>query len=281
MNSNLLPTPGTVHLVGAGPGDPDLLTIKARRLLGEADAVVHDYLVTPEILAATRPDCERIFVGKHGGHFHFPQARINETLIALARQGKSVVRLKGGDPFVFGRGGEEAEALTEVGIPFEVVPGITAAIAAGAGAGVPLTHRAHSSAVVFLTGHECAGKPETAVRWEDYARLDATLCIYMGMHHLATIAQRLQDGGLSPETPAVIIQAASMDHRQFAFATLGTLAAKAKAERLGSPAIVIIGEVAAHRLGSLGRQFDPGGRPPPSHQPVTSGRRQSQQENSL
>jgi uroporphyrin-III C-methyltransferase len=244
----LLP-PGTVHLVGAGPGDPELITLKALRLIRQADAVVYDYLVPPALLDEAPPGCVRIFAGKRAGHPCRPQSEIDGILVALARQEKNVVRLKGGDPFVFGRGGEEAETLAKEGIPFDIVPGVTAALGAAAFSGLPLTHRQHSSAIVFLTGHECPGKPEAAVRWEDYARLKATLCIYMGMHRLAAITGRLQDGGLSPDTPAVVIQAATTStHREVA-ATLGTLAGRAQAAGISTPAIVIIGEVAAHRPG--------------------------------
>jgi len=237
--------PGTVYLVGAGPGDPELLTLKARRLLGEADAVVYDYLVSPEVLAWTRPDCERVFAGKKGREFKCAQSDIDATLVRLAREGKTVVRLKGGDPFIFGRGGEEAETLAAAGVPFAVVPGVTAALAAAAYAGIPLTHRAHSSAVVFLTGHEDPAKQDSAVRWEDYARLGATLCIYMGMHNLEAIARRLQAAGLAPETPAAIVQGATTDRHQTLLATLGTVAARAAEDHLAAPGLVIIGEVAA------------------------------------
>ena len=236
---------GTVYLVGAGPGTPDLLTIKALRLIQEADAVVHDYLVAPEILALARPEAERIFVGKTGGGFCSPQRDIEGILIQLARAGKKVVRLKGGDPFVFGRGGEEAEALVAAGITFEVVPGVTAALAAAAYAGVPLTHRAHASAVVFLTGHEDPNKPDAAIRWEDYGRLDATLCVYMGMKNLETIMRRLQAGGLRPDTPAAVIQCATTpEHRQL-ISTAEHIALESEHAGFGAPAIVVIGEVAA------------------------------------
>ncbi len=192
---------GRVYLVGAGPGDLELLTLKAQRLLSETDAVVYDYLVAPEILALANPRAEKIFVGKKGGGFCCPQTDIEAILLRLAREGKNVVRLKGGDPFIFGRGGEEAEALAEAGVAFEVVPGVTSALAAAAYAGIPLTHRKHSSAVVFLTGHEDPNKPDSSIHWEDYAKLGATLCIYMGMKNLETITRRLQAGGLAPETP--------------------------------------------------------------------------------
>ena len=236
---------GTVYLVGAGPGDPELLTLKARRLLGEADAVVYDYLVAPQILGLARTDAERIFVGKKGGGFCCPQRDIEGTLIRLGREGKTVVRLKGGDPFVFGRGGEEAEALVAAGIAFEIVPGVTSALAAAAYAGVPLTHRAHASAVVFLTGHEDPNKPDAAIRWEDYAKLGATLCLYMGMKNLETITRRLQAGGLAPATPALVVQSATTsDHRQL-LTTVARVALESEHAGFGAPAIVIIGEVAA------------------------------------
>jgi uroporphyrinogen III methyltransferase/synthase len=236
---------GMVYLVGAGPGDPELLTIKARRLLGEADAVVYDTLVSAEVLAWTRPECERVFAGKKAGGFSCAQTDIDATLVRLAQEGKTVVRLKGGDPFVFGRGGEEAFALAAAGIPFAIVPGVTAALAAAACAGIPLTHRAHSSAVVFLTGHEDPAKRDGSVRWEDYARLGATICIYMGVHNLDAIARRLRGGGLAPETPAAIVHAATTSRHRMALGTLGTIAEKAREENFTSPALVIVGEVAA------------------------------------
>ncbi|HVU35868.1 MAG TPA: uroporphyrinogen-III C-methyltransferase [Opitutaceae bacterium] len=238
-------TPGAVYLVGAGPGDLELLTVKARRLIGEADAIVYDFLVSPEILGFARSDAERVFVGKKGGGFCCPQRDIEGVLIRLARAGKNVVRLKGGDPFVFGRGGEEAEALLEAGIRFEIVPGITSALGAAAYAGVPLTHRAHSSAVVFLTGHEDPAKPDAAIQWEDFGRLGATLCIYMGMKNLETITRRLQAGGLAPETPALVVQSATTgNHRQLQ-STVAAVALESEHAGFGAPAIVVIGEVAA------------------------------------
>jgi uroporphyrin-III C-methyltransferase len=234
---------GTVHLVGAGPGDPELLTLKALRLLGEADVIVHDQLVSAEILALVRADAEKIFVGKKAGAFCCPQRDIEGTLIRLAREGKNVVRLKGGDPFVFGRGGEEAEALADAGIAFEVVPGVTSALGAASYAGIPLTHREHSSAVVFLTGHEDPKKPDSAICWEDYGRLGATLCVYMGMKNLETITRRLQAGGLAPTTPAAVIQSATTGaHRQI-ISTVERVALEAEHAGFGAPAIVVVGEV--------------------------------------
>jgi len=236
---------GTVYLVGAGPGDVELLTLKAHRLVREADALVYDHLVAPEVLALARGDVERVFVGKKGGGFCCPQRDIEGTLIRLAREGKKVVRLKGGDPFIFGRGGEEAEALVAAGIEFEVVPGVTSALAAAAYAGIPLTHRAHSSGVVFLTGHEDPNKSDSPIHWEDYGRLGVTLCVYMGMKNLETITRRLQAGGLSPATPAAVIQSATTGgHRQLV-STLGLIALESEHAGFGAPAIVVIGEVAA------------------------------------
>ena len=238
-------TAGTVYLVGAGPGDPELLTLKGRRVLGEADVVVYDHLVAPELLELTGPGCERIFAGKKGGEFNHPQGEIDQALVRLALAGKTVVRLKGGDPFVFGRGGEEAAALAAAGIPFEIVPGITSALAAAAYAGIPLTHRLHSSSVVLLTGHEDPSKPGATVRWEDYARLKATLCIYMGVRNLADIARRLEAGGLSAATPAAIVQSATTGEHRRILATLGTLAEAAAQAQVAAPSMIIIGEVAA------------------------------------
>ncbi len=238
-------SPGTVYLVGAGPGDPELLTLRARRLLAEADVVVYDHLVAAEILEMAKPGCERVFAGKKGGMFCRPQREIDGILVRLALEGRTVVRLKGGDPFIFGRGGEEATALAAAGIAFEIVPGVTSALAAAAYAGIPLTHRSHSSSVVLLTGHEDPSKPDAAVRWEDYARLKATLCIYMGVKNLATIASCLEAGGLAPATPAAIVQSATTEQHRRILGTLGTIAALAEANNVEAPAMIIIGEVAA------------------------------------
>jgi uroporphyrinogen III methyltransferase/synthase len=238
-------TPGTVYLVGAGPGDPELLTLKGRRVLGEADAVVYDHLIGRELLGLARPGSELIFAGKIVGTPCTPQSQIDALLVRLALEGKVVVRLKGGDPFVFGRGGEEAAALAAAGVPFEIVPGVTSALGAAAYAGIPLTHRLHSSAVVLLTGHEDPSKPGAAVRWEDYAKLGATLCVYMGVRNLATITARLQAGGMPALMPAAIIESATTaDHRQVV-GSVGTLSALAEEAGIQAPAMLIIGEVAA------------------------------------
>ena len=238
--------PGRVYLVGAGPGDPELLTLKARRLLGEASTIVHDHLVSPEILSWANPSADMIFVGKKGGCFGTPQSEIDALLVRLGLEGRNVVRLKGGDPFIFGRGGEEAEALARAGVAFEVVPGVTSALAAAAYAGIPLTHRAHSSGVIFLTGHEDPSKPDGTVPWEKVAQTGMTLCIYMGVRNLGRIAERLQKGGLDPSTPAAIIQAATTgEHRQFV-GTLGTLHALAQDRQVASPALIVVGPVVSY-----------------------------------
>jgi uroporphyrinogen III methyltransferase/synthase len=249
-------SPGTVYLVGAGPGDPELITLKGRRVLGEADAVVYDHLVDPALLEFAPPGCERIFAGKKGGQACRPQEEIDRTLVRLALEGKTVVRLKGGDPFIFGRGGEEAEALAAAGVPFEIVPGVTSALAAGAYAGIPLTHRLHSSAVVLLTGHEDPSKPDSTIRWEDYAGLKATLCVYMGVKNLPDIARRLEAGGLSSATPAAIVQSATTPEHRRILGTLGTIAALAERGNVEAPAMLIIGEVAA--LSDSLAWFEPG-----------------------
>jgi uroporphyrinogen III methyltransferase/synthase len=239
-------TPGTVYLVGAGPGDPELLTLKGRRVLGEADAVVYDHLVAPALLELARPGCELVFAGKRAGAVCKAQSEIDRTLVSLALLGKTVVRLKGGDPFVFGRGGEEASALAEAGVPFEIVPGVTSALGAAAYAGIPLTHRLHSSAVVLLTGHEDPSKPGAGVRWEDYAKLGATLCVYMGVHNLASIASRLGAAGMDPGTPVAIVESATTPgHRQI-LGTIGTIASIASEHRVQAPAMLVIGAVASY-----------------------------------
>src|SRR5688500_7743110 len=194
-------TAGIVHLVGAGPGDPGLLTVRAVELLGEADVVLHDRLIPPEALAHARPDAELVYVGKEGEGPQVPQADTHALLLEHARAGRTVVRLKGGDPFVFGRGGEEALVLREAGIPFEVVPGITAGIAAPAYAGVPVTQRDVASAVAFVTGHEDPAKPETALDWPALAAFPGTLVFYMGVRALERIATQLVAGGRAPSTP--------------------------------------------------------------------------------
>lgn len=234
---------GTVAIVGAGPGDLELITVRGRDRLAAADVVIHDDLVGSALLDYCRPDCRRIHVGKRCGRHAWTQEQINTLLLEHARSGRRVVRLKGGDPFIFGRGGEELEALMRDGIPCELVPGVTAAAAAGAAAGVPLTHRGVASAVVFITGHECAGKAGAEIDWGAYARLGATLCVYMGVHHLADIAGKILTGGLPVETPVALVSRASWPDQTVRFATLLEVAGGSH-DDIATPGLAIIGEVA-------------------------------------
>lgn len=235
------PAQGMVHLVGAGPGDPDLLTLKAHRLLQRADVVVHDRLVSPEVLAMARRDAERIPVGKRRGHHTVPQEEINARLISLARAGRSVVRLKGGDPFVFGRGGEEIEALVRAGIAVEVVPGITAALGCAASAGIPLTHRDHAQACIFVTGHAKDGEP--ALDWPMLARPRQTVVIYMGVEGLPMILRRLMQHGMPASTPVALIENGTTDRERRVVGTLATIELQSTRARLSGPALCILGEV--------------------------------------
>lgn len=233
----------SVALVGAGPGDPDLLTLKAARLLASAEVVVHDALVGEGVLALIPDSAERIDVGKRPGR-PTPQEMISALLVELGRQGKRVVRLKGGDPFVFGRGGEEAEALAEAGLPFDIVPGITSAVAAPAAAGIPVTHRGVSAAFTVVTGHRRAGEPD--VDWRSLAKVGGTIVVLMGVSQRATIASELTAGGLDPSTPVAAIESASTDDQVVGRWTLGELATA----DVHAPAVIVIGAVAAFEFTS-------------------------------
>jgi uroporphyrinogen III methyltransferase/synthase len=235
---------GIVHLVGAGPGDPGLLTIAGRRALERADVVVHDRLGTGELLSLCRPGAELIDAGKAPGRVPMGQREINATLVEHGLRGRRVVRLKGGDPFVFGRGGEEAQALAAAGVPFEVVPGITSAIAAPAYAGIPVTHRGLATSFTVVTGHEDPGKPAEQTDWAALARVPGTLVILMGMGRLEEIAEALVAGGRPPDEPAAAVQWGTTPRQRRAVATLGTLAARVRAQGLGAPAVVVVGPVA-------------------------------------
>ena len=235
---------GTVHLVGAGPGEPDLITLRGRRLIEEADAIVYDALVNPEMLDWARADAERLYVGKLAGRHSCSQTHIEDLLLSLARQGKTVVRLKGGDPFIFGRGGEEATALAEAGIPFTMCPAVTAALAAATHAGIPLTHRDYSTAVTFLSGHEDPRKAHPAINWTAHARSGATLCLYMAMGRLGEICMELIAGGLPAHTPVAVVQWAGTQKQRQLLSDLRRAPGEAVEAGLESPAIVIIGEVA-------------------------------------
>jgi uroporphyrin-III C-methyltransferase len=239
--------PGVVHLVGAGPGDPDLLTVKALRLLQGADVVVHDRLTPPDILALARPQARLIDVGKRKSRHTLPQEDINQLLVALAREGLAVVRLKGGDPFVFGRGGEELLALRAAGIEAHVIPGVTAALAAAAGAGAPLTHRGLAQAVTFVTGHaamtlECEpGEPD--LDWPVLSRPNHTVAVYMGVTTAALLAERMIAAGRSGATPVLIVENASRPDERRVLTSLAQL--RTATAGLDGPALLVIGEVAA------------------------------------
>lgn len=234
---------GRVILVGAGPGDPGLLTLRGLRALNQADVVLHDRLVSAEVLALARRDAERIEVAKEAGTHHTTQQRIHELLIEHARAGKTVVRLKGGDPFVFGRGGEELEALRSKGIAYEVVPGITAAVACGAYAGIPLTHRDHAQSVRFVTAH-CRNSIDT-LDWAALAEDRQTLAVYMGAQGLDVLREKLVAHGRSPTTPFALIENGSRANQRVVLGTLADLPERAQAERVQSPALLILGKVAA------------------------------------
>jgi uroporphyrin-III C-methyltransferase len=242
------PSFGQVYLVGAGPGDPELLTVKAHRLLSSCDALVYDSLVPQALLDLVPEGCECRFVGKRRGHHSVPQPKINAVLLELAERHQRVVRLKGGDPFLFGRGGEEAAHLVSRGVPVEVVPGVTAGIAAPAYAGIPVTHRRAGSSVTFVTGHEEIDKGRPGVDWRGLARSSDGLVIYMGLHNLRRIGEELMAGGLEPSTPAAAIQQGTVQGQQILLASLGELADQVEAAALASPAIIVIGAVVAQRV---------------------------------
>ena len=236
---------GIVFLVGAGPGDPGLLTLRARELLDDADVVLYDRLIPDGILEDI--DADLVYVGKQGGGPQMPQEEIHRLLVEHASAGKRVVRLKGGDPFVFGRGGEEAQVLRDAGIPFEVVPGVTAGIAAPAYAGIPVTQREVSSAVAFVTGHEDPDKAETALDWGALAAFPGTLVFYMGVRALENIAARLVEGGRAASTPAAVVERGTLAGQRTVLGTLADIAARAAEEAIRAPAITVVGEVAALR----------------------------------
>ncbi len=236
-----------VFLVGAGPGNPGLLTLRAVECLSQADFVLYDRLVSPRCLDHAPPAAERVCVDQLAGTHPERAPQVLQTLIDAARQGKRVVRLKGGDPMVFGRGGEEAEALRAAGVAFEVVPGVTAALGAAAFAGVPLTHRLHASAVAFVTGHENPGKGGPALDWEALARFPGTLVVYMGLGRLAEVAAALTERGKPADTPAAVVHAATTGEQRTVEAPLGRLADAARAAGLSPPAVTIIGPVVGLR----------------------------------
>ncbi len=241
---------GTVYLVGAGPGAADLITVRGLRVLRAADVVLYDALVAPELLAEARPGAEVVPVGKRGycvGSTR--QEHINDLLVRLAAQGKTVCRLKGGDPFVFGRGGEEAEVLAAAGVRFEVVPGVTAALGAAAAAGIPLTHREAGRSVAFVTGHHDPDDPDCALDWGALARMTAVV-FYMAARHVGKIAAKLADGGLSPDTPAAVVEAATTPRERVVVASLSQIAGEAGG--IEGPAVFVVGEPVRFRERLLG-----------------------------
>lgn len=238
---------GKVYLVGSGPGDPGLLTLKAKACIEKADVVVYDYLANRVFLQFARKDAEIIYVGKEGGHHTMAQEEINRLLIGKAQQGFNVVRLKGGDPFIFGRGGEEAMELVKAGILFEVVPGVTSAIAVPAYAGIPLTHREFTATVAFVTGHEDPGKETSNIDWEKIATGIGTLVFLMGVGNLQKIAARLMEYGRSPGTPVAVIRAGTVPGQRTLTGSLEEIAGKAQKEKIKPPAIIVVGDVVSLR----------------------------------
>jgi uroporphyrin-III C-methyltransferase len=255
--------PGWVWLVGAGPGDPGLLTLTAHHALGQADVVIYDALVGEGVLALARPGAALEFAGKRGGRPSPRQADISRRLVQLARDGQRVLRLKGGDPFVFGRGGEEALALVEAGVPFRIVPGISAGIGGLAYAGIPVTHRDTNSAVTFLTGHNLTGKVPDDLDWTAIARGSPVIVIYMALKHLEHIAGRLLAAGRAPDEPVAIVSKASTDAQRVLETSLARCHGDAVAEGIEPPCVVVVGRVVELRkgldwLGALaGRTLDP------------------------
>ena len=239
--------PGKVYLVGAGPGDPGLLTVKGAQVLAGAQVVVYDRLLDPTLVALAPALAERVFVGKERGRQALTQAEINRLLVAEGLAGKTVVRLKGGDPFVFGRGGEEAQALSEAGVPFEIVPGVTSAVAAAAYAGIPVTHRGVSTAVTIVTGSEDPSKGETTTDWSALAKTGGTLVTLMGWAALPGIAATLQAHGMAGDTPAALVQWGTWSRQRTVTGTLADIVEKGKAAGIGAPVVAIIGEVARLR----------------------------------
>jgi uroporphyrin-III C-methyltransferase/precorrin-2 dehydrogenase/sirohydrochlorin ferrochelatase len=232
---------GEVYLVGAGPGDPDLLTLRALRLMHKADVVLYDRLVSPEILLKLRPDAQKIYVGKRSADHAVPQETINEMLARLAKEGNRVLRLKGGDPFIFGRGGEELESLAAAGIPFQIVPGITAASGCASYAGIPLTHRDYSQSVRFLTGHTKDGR--VPLEWDILVKEQQTLVFYMGLAGLPHICDQLLKHGMSSTTPVAVIQQGTTQTQKVVVGNLDRIADMALEKEIEAPTIIIIGEV--------------------------------------
>lgn len=236
------PTAGTVYIVGAGPGDPELITVKAMRRIQLADVILYDRLASEELLGYARPDAELVYVGKAPGAHSMPQHLINEALIEYAREGKTVVRLKGGDPFVFGRGAEEALELAALGIPYEIVPGITSAIGAAAAAGIPVTHREYAASFACVTGSRCHGD-KSPIRWDLLAHSVDTLAVYMGVSQLPAIRAELLKHGKAAATPVALIERGTTERQRTIIGTLADIHTLAVTMKLSNPALIIIGDV--------------------------------------
>ena len=259
---------GRVYLVGAGPGDPALITLRGLQLIEQADVIVYDYLVSSTLLHHAPPAAELIYVGKKAGRHTLSQEKINERLIEKAHAAGCVVRLKGGDPCVFGRGGEEALALSRAGIPFEIVPGITAGVAAGAYAGIPVTHRDFASDVAFITGQEDADRSGSSqIDWPALGAWQGTLVFFMGVKNLPIICQNLRQHGMPPDTPAALIRWATTPSQQTLVGSLADLPDLAKKHKLTPPAVIVIGRVVTLRE-QLNWFERPAFRPPHRHYPV-------------
>lgn len=240
---------GQVTLLGAGPGDVGLMTVRGAQVLARADVVIYDFLADPAFLAMANPAADRMYVGKSGAMHTMEQAEINELMVDQARQGKRVVRLKGGDPYIFGRGGEEAEFLAERGIPFAVIPGIASALGASAYAGIPLTDRKFASSVTFVTGHEDPSKVTTSINWKALAETGGTLVVYMGIRNISLIADLLMQNGRSGTTPVAVVQWATQPYQRSVQGTLATVAGIVETEKIEHPALIIVGEVVGSRRG--------------------------------
>ncbi|MBF0468619.1 MAG: uroporphyrinogen-III C-methyltransferase [Desulfamplus sp.] len=238
---------GKVYLIGAGPGDPGLITVRGMECIKKADVVVYDYLAAPALLKYAKKDAQIIYVGKKGGDHTMSQENINQLLADKGGKGLVVARLKGGDPFIFGRGGEEAETLVEAGIPFEVVPGVTSAVAAPAYAGIPLTHRDYTSSVSLVTGHEDPSKDETNIRWDTLAQSGSTLVFFMGVKNLANIRENLVKNGKSPDTPVALIRWGTTPEQQTVTGVLSDIVEKVAKAKLKPPALIVVGDVVSLR----------------------------------
>jgi uroporphyrinogen III methyltransferase/synthase len=245
--TSTMQTTGKVYITGAGPGDEKLITVKAMECLQKADVVVYDYLVNVSLLLYCKQSCEKVYAGKKANNHTMDQLLINEMLIRYALDGKTVVRLKGGDPFVFGRGGEEALALHQNNIPFEIIPGVTSGVAVPAYAGIPVTHRHCGSTLTFVTGHESANKPASDINWNALAKMRGTLVFYMGVSNLANITRHLIENGLCQQTPVALIRWGTTPSQETLCGTLADIAATVEATGFKPPAIIVVGQSVNYR----------------------------------